>query len=150
MDLDDRVAGVVLAAEELRQLQGSELVLDLLDLPRELAERLRISLLRELEKDLRLVDPLALALPARNRVQDGGGVSPDGLRLLGIVPEAGRGGLLAQLGRAALEAREVKGASRAPARARRGIARGRAARRARSDRRPGSRTPSRSFPRRAP
>jgi len=113
MDLDDRVARVVLAAEEPRQLERGELRLDLRDLLLELAERLGIALLGELEEDLRLVRALALALPARDRVEDGGGLAADGLGLLGVAPEARRRGLLAQLRRTPLETRQVKDASRA-------------------------------------
>ncbi len=118
MDLDDRVAGVVLAAEELVQLERRDVALDLVEPLAELVERVGIALLGELEEDLRLVRALALALPAADRAEDLRRLAPDGLRLLGVVPEAGRGRLLAQLGGALLEAREVKGASRARRRAR--------------------------------
>jgi hypothetical protein len=104
----------VLAAEQPGQLERGHLALDLRDLLLQLAERVVVALLGELQEDLRLVGALALALPARDRVEDGGGLAPDGLRLLGVAPEPGGGGLLAQLRGAPLEARQVKDASRAP------------------------------------
>src|SRR2546427_1699697 len=119
MDLDDRVARVVLAAEELLQLERGELGLDLLDRAAQLAQGLGVALLGQLEEDLRLVDALALPPVLGERVQNLRRLAPDGLRLLGVAPEAGGGRLLAQLGRTPLEAGEVKGASRACARARR-------------------------------
>src|SRR5439155_13933215 len=92
----------------------------------ELGQGIGIALLGELEEDLRLIDPLPLALEARDRVQHRGRLAADGLRLLCVVPEPGGGGLLAQLARTPLETGQVKGASRArrPARAGRGRARG--------------------------
>jgi len=81
MDLHDGVPGVVLAAEEAGQLERRQLRLDPLDLLPELADRLGVALLRELEEDLRLVDLLALALPACDRVEDTGGLAADGLCL---------------------------------------------------------------------
>src|SRR5216110_1621596 len=134
MDLDDRVARVVLAAEELLQLERGELGLDLLDRVSQLAQGLGVALLGQLEEDLRLVDALALPPVLGERVQNLRRLAPDGLRLLGVAPEAGGGRLLAQLGRAPLEAGEVKGASRARARARRGRARAPGAPRAASAR----------------
>src|SRR5262249_50778685 len=44
---------------------------------------------------------------------DGGGLAADGLGALGVVPEVGGGGLLAQLGGAPFERGQVKDASRA-------------------------------------
>src|SRR5262249_47893066 len=114
VDLDDRIPGLVLAAEELGQLEGGELALDLVDLLAELVERVGVALLRQLEEDLRLVRALALALPAPDRVEDLRGLAPDGLRLLGVVPEAGGGRLLAQLGGAPLEAGQGTDAYPAP------------------------------------
>src|SRR5262249_16938555 len=84
VNLDDRVPGVVLAAEQLGELEGGELALDLVDLLAELVECVRIALLRQLEEDLRLVGALALPLPAPDRVEDLRGLAPDGLRLLGV------------------------------------------------------------------
>src|SRR5262249_37533539 len=113
VDLDDRVPRVVLAAEQLGELERGELALDLLDLPGELGERLGITLLGELQEDLRLVHALPLALEAGDGAEHRGGLAADGLRLLGVVPESGGGRLLAQLAGAALQTGEVKGASRA-------------------------------------
>src|SRR5579862_1334171 len=143
MDLDDPVAGIVLAAEELVQLEGRDVALDLVELLAELVERVGIAFLGELEEDLRLVRPLTLAFPAADRVEDLRRLAPDGLRLLGVVPEAGCGRLLAQLGGALLEARQVKGASRARRRVRGARARARGTPRAASDRSRGSPAPSR-------
>src|SRR2546421_1130941 len=148
MDLDDRVARVVLAAEELLQLERGELGLDLLDRVAQLAQGLGVALLGQLEEDLRLVDALALPSVLGERVHDLRRLAPDGLRLLGVAPEAGGGRLLAQLGRAPLEAGEVKGASRARARARRGRARAPGAPRAASDRSRRASPPSPSSSRR--
>jgi hypothetical protein len=86
VDLDDRVAGVVLAAEELLQLQVVERRRDDVDLGLELRERLGVALLRELEEDLRLVDALALRLPAVDRRRDARVLACDLLRALRIVP----------------------------------------------------------------
>jgi len=146
MDLDDRVAGVVLAAEELVQLEGGDVALDLIELLGDLAERIGVALLRELEEDLRLVRALALALPTADRVEDLRRLAPDRLRLLRVVPEAGRGGLLAQLRGALLETGQVKGASRARRRARGARARARGTPRAASDRSRESPAPSRPAP----
>src|SRR5262249_55667654 len=65
--LDDRVAGVVLAAEETGQLEVAQLALDLLHPLRELAEGVGITFLRQLEVHARLVGALAQALPAVER-----------------------------------------------------------------------------------
>src|SRR5579883_2617695 len=116
MDLDDRAAGVVLAAEELPELQVVERAL---------------ALVRELEEDLRLVDALAEPPPACDRVADLGVLAAYRLRTAGIVPQARVGDLPAERRRPRFERRQVKGASRAPPRARRACARARAARRAR-------------------
>src|SRR5262249_33286751 len=119
MDLDDGVAGVVLAAQQLLELQRVEALRDALDLAPELVERVGVTFLRQLEVDLRLVHALALPAPSGD-----GGLHPrvlpgDGLRALGVVPEVGRRRPLAQLGGTLLEAGEVKDASRASRRARR-------------------------------
>src|SRR5207253_1286062 len=90
VDLDDRVAGVVLAAEEPAQLELREPVLHLLDLRDQLAERVRRALLRELEEDLGLVDPFALPPPAIDGVSHVSRLAADGLRLLGVLPEVVR------------------------------------------------------------
>src|SRR5262249_29257610 len=133
--LDDRVAGVVLAAEEAGQLEVAQLALDLLHPLRELAEGVGITFLRQLEVHARLVGALAQALPAVERRLESRGLAGDGLRLLGVAPEVGGGGLLVQEGRTALEGGQVKGASRAPRRACRCPARARAGRRGASGRR---------------
>src|SRR5581483_1746650 len=111
MNLDDRVAGVVLAAEELPELELREAGFDLLDLRAELVQRVRIAFLGELEEDLRLVDALALAAPPVDGVPDAGRLAADGLRLLGVLPEVGRRRLRAQVGGATLQRGEVKDAS---------------------------------------
>jgi hypothetical protein len=130
MDLEDRIAGVVLAAEELGQLERVDVRLDLRELRLELPEGLRIALLRELEKDLRFVSALPLLLPAFDGGPDCRRLTPDGLGLVGVPPEVRGGRLLAQLDGTTLERRQVKGASRAPSRARRARGRARATRRA--------------------
>src|SRR5262249_56137503 len=114
----DGVAGVVLAAEQLLELQRIEAFRDALDLAPELVERVGVTFLRQLEVDLRLVHALALPAPSGD-----GGLHPrvlpgDGLRALGVVPEAGRRRPLAQLGGTLLEAAQVKDASRPPRRSR--------------------------------
>jgi len=80
---------------------------------RELRERLGVAFLGELQEDLRLVDSLALRLPAVDRRGDARVLARDVLRALGIVPEVGRRRLLAQLRGALFQAGEVKDASRA-------------------------------------
>src|SRR5262249_34444547 len=87
------------------------------------------------------VAALALPLPPRDRSEHLRGLAADCLRALGVVPEAGGGGLLVQLGRTPLEPGEVKGASRARRRARRGPGHDRAAWSARGRRSP-ARSPS--------
>jgi hypothetical protein len=113
MDLDDRVARVVLAAEELRQLERADVALDLVHLRAELGEPVRIALDGQLEEDLRLLEVLAELLPAPDRPGDRGRLAADRLGARGVVPEAGGGGLLGQGRGAAFEGGEVKGASRA-------------------------------------
>ena len=72
VDLDDRVAGVVLAAEQPRAARAR--ASSRLDLRRPSArssrERVGVALLGQLEEDLRLVDALALPLPAVDRAAD--------------------------------------------------------------------------------
>src|SRR5947209_3199117 len=126
---------------EAKELELGEAVLDLLDLRGELAERLGRALLGKLEEDLRLVDALALAPKALDRVAHGGRLAAHSLGLLGILPEIRRAGLLAQLRRTALESRQVKDASRARRRDGEARARGRAERRARGRRSWGGRVP---------
>ena len=125
MDLDDGVAGVVLAAEELLELELVEALGDRVHLRSQLLERLGVALLRELEIHLRLVDPFALPPPAGDGRLHASVLARHRLRALGIVPEVGRRRLLAQLGGALLESGEVKDASRVsrPARRARGPAR---------------------------
>src|SRR5581483_2070361 len=114
VDLDDRAAGVVLAAEELLELELVGVVLHLSEPRLELGERVPVALLRQLEEHLRLVGALAELLPAGDLPEDGRRLAPDRLRPRRVVPEPRRGGLLAQLGRAPLERRQVKDASRGP------------------------------------
>jgi hypothetical protein len=125
VNLDDGVTGIVLAAEELLQLERIEALRDGVDRGTQLPQRLGVALLRQLEIHLRLVDAFALLAPAGDRGLDAGVLARHGLGALGIVPQVGRRRLLAQLRRAFLEGREVKDASRArrPARRARGPAR---------------------------
>jgi hypothetical protein len=125
VNLDDGVAGVVLAAEELLELQRIEALRDGIDLGAQLRQRLGVALLCQLEVYLRLVDALALLPPPGDGGLDAGVLAGDRLGALGIVPQVGRRRLLAQLSGAFLEGREVKDASRArrPARRARGPAR---------------------------
>jgi hypothetical protein len=132
MDLDDRVAGVVLPPEQVVQLGLGEVLLERSDPCRQLGQRLRVALLGQLEEDLGLVDALALLAEALDRAQDDGRLARDGLRLLGVLPEIRRRGALAQLRRTTLERGEVKGASRARRPSRPGRARDREASRAAS------------------
>jgi hypothetical protein len=90
VDLDDGVGAVVLAAEQLRQLERRQLRLDRGNLRTELAEGVAVAFLRQLEEDLRLVDALTLPLPAVERPADGGGLAADLLGALGVLPEVGR------------------------------------------------------------
>src|SRR5262249_15445356 len=113
MDLDDRVPRIVLAAEKSAELECVEVGLQLFELLAQLGDRIGIALLGELEEHLHLVEALALPLPPRDRSEHLRGLAADCLRALGVVPEAGGGGLLVQLGRTPLEPGEVKGASRA-------------------------------------
>jgi hypothetical protein len=89
MDLDDRVAHVVLAAEELLELQVVERRRHDLDLGLELRQRLGVALLGQLEEDLRFVDAFALRFPGIDRRGDARVVAGDVLRALGVVPEVG-------------------------------------------------------------
>src|SRR5262249_7322424 len=90
MDLDDGVAPVVLAAEELLELELVERRGHGGDLLTELAERVGIAFLGELEEDLRLVDALPLAPPAVDGMCEPGGFAVHALGALRIVPEVGR------------------------------------------------------------
>src|SRR5262249_39004666 len=119
VNLDDGVARVVLAAEELLQLERIEALRDGVDLGAQLRQRIAVALLRQLEVHLRIVEALALLPPCRDGGLDARVLAREGLGAFGIVPQVGRRRLLAQLRDAFLEARKVKGASRAPRRARR-------------------------------
>src|SRR5262249_27310819 len=101
-----------------------------------LVERLTVTFLGQLEVHLRLVHALALPPPAGDGGLHARVLACDGLRALGVVPEIGRRGPLAQLAGALLEAGEVKDASRGSRRARRGPGRARAGPRAAWRRRP--------------
>jgi hypothetical protein len=117
MDLDDGVAEVVLAAEELLELElvergdgGGKLGL-------QLGEGVVVTLVGQLDPDLALLDLLALGAEAVDGRLDAGVLPRDRLRPRGVVPEVGRRRLLAQLRCTLFECREVKDASRARSRA---------------------------------
>jgi hypothetical protein len=125
MNLDDGIAGIVLAAEHLLQLEPIDAGHHRFHLLAELLEGFAVTLLGQLEEELRLVDPFTLLTPAVNDALDACALAGDPLRTLGVVPEIRSGSLPAQLGRLRLETRQVKGASRATrcARATTGLAR---------------------------
>src|SRR5262249_58216049 len=123
-------AGVVLAAEELLELELVEALGDSVHPRSQLVERLGVALLCQLEIHLRLVHSFALPPPARDGRLHAGVLARHRLRALGIVPEVGRRRLLAQLRGALLETGEVKDASRVSRRARRDPGRARAGPRA--------------------
>jgi hypothetical protein len=83
------VAHVVLAAEELLQLEVVERRGHHRDLRLQLGERLGVALLGQLEEHLRLVDALALRPPPVDRGGDARVLARDVLCALGIVPEVG-------------------------------------------------------------
>src|SRR5262249_28382998 len=120
------VAGVVLAAEELLELELVEALGDGVHLRSQLVERLGVALLCQLEVDLRLVHSLALPPPARDGRLHASILACHRLRAFGIVPEVGYRGLLAQLRRALSQCGEVKDASRVSRHARRAPGRARA------------------------
>src|SRR5436309_2322578 len=75
MDLNDRVDGVVLAGEELRQLERRQVRFDDADLRPQLAERVAVALVGQLQEHVRLVDALALLPPPVDRAPHGGGLA---------------------------------------------------------------------------
>jgi hypothetical protein len=119
MDLQDRVPGIVLAAEHLAHLEVADAVVDGVGLGDRLHERVRIAFGRELEEDARVVELAALLLPAVERRGQLRALTLDLLGALVVVPEVGASDLLVERGEARLGAGNVKDApagSRAGAR----------------------------------
>jgi hypothetical protein len=113
VDRDDRVAGIVLAAEHLLDLQVRQQALRLRGTSFCLAKGLVVAVGGHLDEDLAVVDRGGETPPLIERALDGGALPQELLRVLGIPPEILSGRLVAEVRRALLEASDVKDASAA-------------------------------------
>jgi hypothetical protein len=112
MQRDDRVAGVVLAAEQTLQVEPLESGLDLGELCSRFAGRLLAAFLGDLQVDLRVLELGELLAPAFQRRDQRRALAQDRLRLLPVAPEIGRRRRLVQLPQTRLSPGDVKDTSR--------------------------------------
>jgi hypothetical protein len=114
LELDDRVAGVVLAAEQTLQIHLVQHLFEAGERLLRLGERIGVAVGGHLEVELCLLETFSLFTPAGERRDQLCPLSRDGLRLLGIAPEVGfrRDGV--ELLNACLPFGEVKDTSRTP------------------------------------
>jgi hypothetical protein len=113
MDAQDGVAGVVLAAEHLTHFEVADAFVERVSLGDGLGERIGVTLDRELEENVRVVELAALLLPAVERGRQLRPLALDLLRLLVVVPEIGVSDELVERREACLGARDVKDAPEA-------------------------------------
>jgi hypothetical protein len=121
LESDDRVAGVVLAAEQALEVEVVQRLLDLRQLLLRLERRVGIALSGELEVELRLLELVLLLAPGQQRAVQQRALAQDALRRLAVVPELRCRRLRVELLNPRLALGEVKDTSRTPPSALRGL-----------------------------
>ena len=110
MDGQDRVAGIVLAAQHLPHLEVGDALVDLIGFGHAFRERVGVTLDGELVKDVGVVELDPLALPAVERRRQLRALALDLLSALVIVPKIGLPDLSVEIQQPRFGAGDVKDA----------------------------------------